>query len=152
MSATDALDHVAARIVQRYSNPSRKAYTYLFRLRTESPLTALVPSVEDVLTAWVDEGQGLLPTEPLEAVARCQQAAQIKPHTGTPRVLTPHQRKQMMARAIQFNLHHVSEDEISLHLVNRALGFAPKGDYEVVETWRRTAEGFWYSAYRKRDE
>lgn len=151
MSATEALDHVAARILERYSNPSRRAYTYLFRLRPQTALTSLVPSAEDVLSAWVDEGEGFQPLEPPQAVARCQQAAQIKPHTETPHTLTPHQRKQMMARAIQFSLWHVAEDEITLHLVSRALGFSPKGDREVIETWRRTSEGVWYSVYRERE-
>jgi len=151
MSATSALDHVAMRIVERYSNPSRKAYTYLFRLHIESPLTALVPLATDVLAAWVDEGRGLVPTAPLEAVARCQAAAQIKPHTEPLHSLTPHQRKQMMARAIQFSVRPVAEDEISLHLVSRALGFSPKGDREVIEAWRRTADGVWYSVYREQE-
>ncbi len=151
MSVTSPLDHVAARIVERYSNPSRKAYTYLFRLRAESPLDALVPPVEAVLAAWVDEGGGFQPTEPLEAVARCAQAAEIKPHAQPPHTLTPHQRKQMMARAIQFKLQPVAEDEIALHLVSRALGFAPKGSREVIETWRRTSEGVWYSVYREQE-
>jgi hypothetical protein len=84
-----------------------------------------------------------------EAVARCQAAAQIKPHAEPPHSLTPHQRKQMMARAIQFSLRAVTEDEIALHLVSRALGFSPKGDREVIEAWRRTAEGVWYSVYRE---
>ncbi|PJF35949.1 MAG: hypothetical protein CUN49_07935 [Candidatus Thermofonsia Clade 1 bacterium] len=151
MSAIEALDHVAARIVARYSNPSRKAYTYLFRLRLGAPLTALVPAVSDVIAAWVDEGSGLLPTEPHEAVARCQSAARIKPHTEPPHTLTPHQRKQMMARAIQFSLQPVAEDEIALHLVSRAIGFSPKGDREVVEAWRCTDDGTWYSVYREQE-
>jgi hypothetical protein len=149
MSATSALDHVAMRIVERYSNPSRKAHTYLFRLQADASLTALVPLATDVLAAWVDEGHGLVPTAPSEAVARCQAAAQIKPHAEPPHSLTPHQRKQMMARAIQFSVRPVAEDEISLHLVSRALGFSPKGDREVIEAWRRTAEGVWYSVYRE---
>ncbi len=151
MSATSALDHVAGRIVERYSNPSRKAYTYLFRLRHEAPLSALVPPANAVLSAWVDEGQGFRPTELLEAIKRCEQAAQVKPHTQTPHTLTPHQRKQMMARAIQFKLQQVAEDEIRLHLVSRALSFSPKGDREVIETWRRTAQGLWYSVYREQE-
>jgi hypothetical protein len=151
MSATSALDHVAARIVERYSNPSRKAHTYLFRLQADASLTALVPLATDVLAAWVDEGHGLVPTAPSEAVARCQAAAQVKPHTEPPHSLTPHQRKQMMARAIQFSVRLVAEDEISLHLVSRALGFSPKGDREVIEAWRRTAEGVWYSVYREQE-
>ncbi|MBO9308267.1 MAG: hypothetical protein J7551_00605 [Chloroflexi bacterium] len=151
MSATNALDHVAARIVERYSNPSRKAYTYLFRLQADAPLTALVPSATDVLAAWVDEGHGLVPTAPSEAVARCQAAAQIRPHAGPLHGLTPHQRKQTMARAIQFSVRPVSEDEIALHLVSRALGFSPKGDREVIEAWRRAADGIWYSAYREQE-
>jgi len=151
MSATSALDRVAARIVERYSNPSRKAYTYLFRLQADASLTALVPSATDVLAAWVDEGHGLMPTAPSEAVARCQAAAQVKPHVEPPRSLTPHQRKQMMARAIQFSARLVAEDEIALHLVSRALAFSPKGDREVIETWRRTTDGVWYSVYREQE-
>lgn len=151
MSDTNPLDHVAARIVERYRNPSRKAYLYLFRLAADTPLTTVVPEAAHVLAAWVDEGRGLLPTDPLEALRLCEVARQIKPHTDSPQVLTPHRRKQMMARVIQFSVRPVANAEIAVHLFSRALGFTPKRDREVVEDWRQTADGVWYSAYRERE-
>ncbi len=151
MSAINPLDHVAARIVERYSNPSRKAYLYLFRLNADVPPIAAMPEAASLMAAWVDEGRGLLASDPLEALRLCALAHQIKPHTDLPQALTPHQRKQMMARLIQFSVRRVAEDEIAVHLFSCALGFTPKGDREVVEDWRQTADGVWYSAYRERE-
>ncbi len=151
MSDTNPLDHIAARIVERYRNPSRKAYMYLFRLSADALPSAVVPEAAHLLAAWVDEGRGLLATDPSEALRLCTLAQQIKPHTDSPQALTPHQRRQMMARIIQFSVRPVAADEIAVHLVSRALGFTPRGDREVVEDWRQTPDGVWYSAYRERE-
>lgn len=142
------LEIVSARIRDRYSNPARHAYTYLFRLEPGTLSMALVPTPESVMSAWVDEGQGLLPLATPDAVHMCAVAAQIKPHERPPTTLTPHQRKQMMARVITFTVEMPNPDQVDVRLWSRALGFSPKGDRQAHEIWKRAAGDFWYSAYR----
>lgn len=146
------LEIVAARIRDRYSNPARHAYTYLFRLVPGTLSMSLVPALEAVMSAWVDEGQGLLPLSPPEAVGLCAVAAQTKPHERPPTTLTPHQRKQMMARVITFTVEMPNPDQVDVQLWSRALGFSPKGDRQAHEIWKRAAGDFWYSAYRPDDD
>jgi hypothetical protein len=139
---------IAERIRARYSNPSRKAYTYLYWVRDVVTLTDLIPTPEAVIAAWVDEGAGFVPTAAEAAVSAGHAAAAIKPHQAAPSRLTPHQRKQMMARAIAFTATQTGENEVTVQLVSRSLGFFPKGQREVTERWLRTVDGTWYSAYR----
>ena len=166
MSATDSPDPasphspgdngeriVAGRIVDRYSTPARQAFTYLFRLKAGASLDALIPDAESVLSAWVDEGSGFQPTPPDQAVARCREASQIRPHADQPHRMTPTQRRQMMARAIQFTAVQTDPATVVVDLASRSLGFSPKGVHTVQEIWKCTAGGVWYSAYRPdRDE
>lgn len=140
---------IAERIMTRYSNPSRKAYTYLYWVGAAMALTDLIPAPEVVIAAWVDEGAGFVPTPADSAVSAGRAAAAIKPHqAAAPTQLTPHQRKQMMARAIAFTATQTGEHEVTVQLVSRSLGFFPKGQREVTERWLRTVDGTWYSAYR----
>lgn len=143
---------VAGRIRDRYATPARRAYTYLFRMRPGASLDALIPDPESVIAAWVDEGAGLLPAPPAEAVRRCAAAREVRPHDLPPAQLSPHQRKQMMARSILFIATPQDADRVEVHLWSRALGFSPKGDREARETWLRAAGDFWYSAHRDDDD
>jgi len=143
----EALDEVAAQIARRYAHPGRKAYTYLFRLRPDAPFSAIVPTHDSVLTAWLDEGEGLSPAPIDSALDRCRAVHTIGPDLQRQTQLTSHQRRQLMARSILFSVTQRSEDVIEVHLMSRALTFSPKGDREVTEEWRRGANG-WYSAYR----
>ena len=147
---TEPIDFVAARIVTRYSHPSRSAYAYMFRLKPGTDLGGMTPSVESIITAWVDEGEGLIPSPPEIAVDHCRIAQRHKPDADRPRQMTPHERRQMMARAILFTVSQPSADLVTVHLVSRSVCFSPKGDREAHEQWRRTGEG-WYSAHVPRD-
>ncbi len=142
-----ATDYVTGRIVQRYAHPGRSAYLYMFQLAPDGDFSALIPPVVTITAAWVDEGSGIQPISPAAAVEHCQAA---KESVGDPAIAlrtTRHERRQMMARVILFSVTQLSETAIQVHLVSRALAFAPKGTREVVEEWRPTAEG-WYSTYR----
>lgn len=147
MAAIAPADYVALHIARRYANPERAAYCYLFRLRPDSPFGPLVPEADTIIKAWVDQGNGLLPTPAEEAVRECRAVVGLKP-TMQP---TSAQRRQLMARSIQFTVVQHSDDLIEVQLFSRALSFSPKGDRRVAEEWRRTGDG-WFSAYRGRDE
>ncbi len=144
----DALARVAGRIRDRYATPSRKAYTYLFWVRDAAALEALIPTPEQTIAAWVDEGAGLLPLDGAEAVRRCAEARARRPQDRPSGQLSPHERRQMMARAILFTLTPVRPDQINLNMWSRALGFSPKGDRQAFEQWEQTDDGLWFSAYR----
>jgi hypothetical protein len=144
-----ATDIVAAHIAERYANPGRFAYTYLFRLRPDSDFGPLVPEVDSILAAWMDEGGGLQ-TVPAElAVEHCQATRAQAPDLRRPQPLNKHQRRQMMARSILFTAVQAGDDLVQVRLMSRSLVFSPKGDREAFEDWRPTGED-WYSAYRAR--
>ena len=141
-------DEVAERIALRYAHPERVAYLYLFRLAPGSDFGPLVPLTGHILTAWIDEGSGLARTDADSAVRKCQTVydAMAEARRLSKRPKTSHERRQQMARSILFTVTQPVEDEIEVHLLSRALAFSPKGDREVVEKWRRSAEG-WFSSY-----
>jgi hypothetical protein len=140
-------DYVAAQIAERYANPGRAAYTYLFRLKPGSDFGPLVPDPAAVIGAWMDEGEGLKLTAAETAVVHCQTIIDSKLDLSQPRNMTPHQRRQMMSRSILFAMEQPKADLVIVRLLSRALYFSPKGDREAFEEWRPTGEG-WYSAYR----
>ncbi|MEP7287472.1 MAG: hypothetical protein ABI947_17075 [Chloroflexota bacterium] len=138
-------DYVAERIAARYGHPARVAHLYLFRLKPDSDLTAIVPSVETVLTAWVDEGSGLGPTSAARAIEQCQAVYGVELKTSRP--TTPLERRRQMARSVLFTVEQPDVDSIEVQLMSRALAFSPKGDRAAHEVWHRSGEG-WYSAYQ----
>ena len=142
-------DAVAERIAQRYAHPGRAAYAYLFRVKPGSDLTRMIPDTESVLAAWLDEGSGLSAAPAALAVEHCT----ITRGTGLNRkhAQNAQERRQQMARAIQFTVTQIDENLIEVHLVSRALLFSPKGDREAHEQWRRSADG-WYSAYLPQED
>jgi hypothetical protein len=145
MIASD-IEFVAGRIAARYAHPGRTAYTYLFQLKPDSDFGPLVPDPESVIVAWMDEGNGLLPAPTDTAVEHCRAVLANKTDLTTPRKITSHERRQMMARSILFTVTQPA-DLVEVRLLSRALVFSPKGDREANEQWRPTGEG-WYSAYR----
>lgn len=114
---------------------------YLFRLRPDADFQPLVPGPDYVLAAWVDENGGLHPLPPDEAIQRCLAAAAIPANRWTARRWT-------MARVVTFTAIPTDEETVAVRLLSRALHFAPRGTREAHETWQRTADGQWYSAYR----
>ena len=149
MSADE--DAVAQKIVQRYAHPERKAYLYMFRLIPGSDFDSLVPAKADVVAAWVDEGDDLLPATVDVALAACAGIREIHTTDAGPRKLTSHQRRQLMARSVLFSVQATTPDLIEVRLMSRALTFSPKGDREAHERWRRTGVD-WYSAYQPERE
>jgi hypothetical protein len=143
----DPLDFVTQRLVERYGHPARTAYLYMFRIKADSNFSLLIPESESIIAAWVDEGSGLALTKADEALERCGMTKSVKTVSEGPRKLTSHQRKQMMARSVQFSVVQSSPDLVEVHLMSRSLGFSPKGDRETHELWRPTGDG-WYSAYK----
>ncbi len=141
------VDLVAHKIVQRYAHPERKAYLYMFRLQPGSDFSAIVPAPENILAAWVDEGNGLLPAAVDSALVACSAAREIHINSRTPGKLTTHQRRQLMARSVLFSVEATAPDLIEVRLRSRALTFSPKGDREILERWQRTGAD-WYSAYQ----
>jgi hypothetical protein len=140
-------DYVAARIAERYANPARAAYLYLFRLKPSSDFSPLAPDPQSILSAWVDEGGGLASMPVETAVERCRAAIAAKPDLSVPQKLTPHQRRQMMSRSILFSVEQPSERVVTVRLLSRALHFTPKADREAFEEWHPSGQG-WYSAHR----
>jgi hypothetical protein len=138
---------VIARLITRYNNPARMAYTYLFRLTSGGDFSCVIPNEGEVVMAWVDEGDGLEVAPVDHALRRCQAIQEAHITTSPAHKLTPHERRQMMARAIVFALDQHTDDLIVVHLISRSLTFTPKGDREVYEHWRLGGEG-WYSAHR----
>ena len=120
---------------------------YLFRVTPASDFTALLPAAENVITAWVDEGERLVETPAEIALAHGQSTHDEAPNLSTPRGLSSQQRRQMMARSVLFSVTQLNDDEIEVYLVSRSLIFSPKGDREVTERWQRTGDS-WYSAYQ----
>lgn len=149
MSTDTITDTVAERIARRYAHPGRAAYVYLFRLKLESDLTPLIPATEWVVTAWLDEGSGLSPASAALTVEHC--AATRSTGLNRRHAQTATERKQQMARAIQFIVTQLDDKLIEVHLVSRALLFSPKGDREVHEQWRPASDG-WYSAYQPHED
>lgn len=147
---------IAARLLQRYSASGRTAYTYLFYLRQGADTGALIPVAADVISAWSDQGSGFLPLPPETVIQQCEAIHALEfhnppgyaPQSGR---LTPHQRRQQMARTVQFTITPQVDDLVVVHLVSRALKFSPKGDRSVTEHWKPT-DGGWYSAYRPHQE
>jgi hypothetical protein len=150
MTASD-IEFVAGRIAARYAHPGRTANTYLFQLKPDSDFGPLVPDPESVIAAWMDEGNGLLPAHIDIAVDHCRAVFANKTDLGTPRKMTSHERRQMMARSILFTATQPAADLVEIRLLSRALVFSPKGDREALEQWRPSGED-WYSAYRPYDE
>ena len=142
-------DAAAERIAQRYAHPGRTAYAYLFRLEPGSDLTRVIPEPETVLAAWIDEGSGLSLALAALAVEHC--TATRGTGLNRKRALNAQERRQQMARAIQFTATQVDETLVEVHLVSRALLFSPKGDREVHEQWRRSVDG-WFSAYPSQED
>lgn len=142
-----ASDLIVSRLLTRYSNPARMAYTYLFNVTPDADMTAIFPASATVLAAWVDEGGGLQPTPTAEALRLSETVREARVAHHTSHKLTPHERRQMMARLILFSVERKEEGLIVVHLISRSLGFTPKGDREVYEHWRLGEQG-WYSAYR----
>jgi hypothetical protein len=146
---------VVARIHARYANPARKAHAYLFRVGSAAALEVLLPSADDLLAAWIDEGHGLHPLPPAEALARCQAALNSQP---------PRRTQQQMARAASFCLGSTIEADQTLivaDLVSRSLHYTPKGDRRVRELWQTAAgdsligavgaERIWFSKFTNPD-
>jgi hypothetical protein len=144
---TNPLEAVALKIVERYSHPGRTAYMYLFRVTPESDFTALIPSASDVIAVWMDEGNNLEQSPIDTTIAHSTVTRNAAPTLTAPQKLTSTQRRQMMARVVVFSVSQLNDDEVEVHLVSRPLIFTPKGDREVTEKWRRSADG-WYSAYQ----
>ena len=141
-------DRVAQKIVQRYAHPERKAYLYMFRLTPGSEFGPVVPAqASSILAAWVDEGSGLLPAAVDSALAACIATCETHNASGTPKKLTAHQRRQLMARSVIFSVQATTPDLIEVRLMSRALTFSPKGDREAHERWLRNGAD-WYSAYQ----
>jgi hypothetical protein len=145
---SSATDYVAARIAERYANPARAAYLYLFHLKPGSGFSPLAPDPELILSAWVDEGTGLASVPVEAAVERCRAAIAAKPDLSKPQQLTPHQRRQMMSRSILFTVEQPSDKIVTVRLLSRALHFTPKADREAFEEWHPTSGGGWFSAHR----
>jgi len=141
------IEFVAGRIAARYGHPGRTAYTYLFQMKPDGDFGPLVPDSESVITAWMDEGSGLLPAPIDTAIEHCRAVHANKTDLTTPRKMTSHERRQMMARSILFAVTQPAADLVEVRLLSRSLVFSPKGDREAQEQWRPTGEG-WYSAYR----
>lgn len=141
------LDVIVSRLITRYSNPARQAYTYLFRVTPDADMTPIFPATETVLAAWVDEGGGLQPVPTADALRLSGAVRESRVAQRSEHKLTSHERRQMMARLIVFSVEQDDEALIVVHLISRSLGFTPKGDREVYEHWRLGEEG-WYSAYR----
>jgi len=143
-----ALDEVTARIVRRYANPARIAYAYVFRLVPGSTFDKVLPARETIMTAWIDEGEGLAQTSIERALERCAAVTKMAvPRPYNPHDFTPEQRKFLNSRTAQFTVYP-SEDVIEVHLVSRSPVFTPKGDRQVIEKWARSADGEWYSVYQ----
>lgn len=144
----EALDFVSRRIMERYSNPARRAYLYLFRLKPDSDFAPIVPIGDAILTAWIDEGNGLalMPTD--ESIERARAALDLRSNLHR---LPQRTMRQTMARVVVFSVVQSAAALIAVHLLSRALMFSPKGDREVHEQWRPidNSEGkIWYSAYQ----
>jgi hypothetical protein len=142
-----ALTYVSERIAQRYAHPGRAAYLYLFRLQVGSDFSALVPSIAQVIEAWIDEGQGLKSADPASVIAACSIVRDAKLQFSKP--TDSPSRKRQMSRAVLFSVDQTDDDSINVRLISRAVSFTPKGDREVNELWRRTGTGeAWYSTHR----
>jgi hypothetical protein len=137
----DPLTIVANRILQRYANPARKAYSYLFHVQPEADLALLFPDPAQVITVWGDEGAGLRELTAETALERCKAIREAGANVA---------RLQKMARIVQFTLTAPSDDEVIVQLASRALVYSPKGDRRVTEQWKCSAEG-WYSVYTPRE-
>ncbi|MBX3080218.1 MAG: hypothetical protein KF716_01205 [Anaerolineae bacterium] len=141
------MDIVINQIIRRYSNPARATFMYLFLLPLDADFSGVFPTPETVLTAWVDEGSGFQVTPADEAVRLCSGIQQLHIIDSAEHRLTSTERKQMMARTIQFSVEQKADDFIVVHLVSKAITFSPKGDREVYEHWRLGSTG-WYSIHR----
>lgn len=140
-----AAEYVADRIAARYASPGRAAYLYLFWLKPGSDFSPLTPAPDTMIAAWVDEGGGLSPSPPALAAERCAATHHLARTIGRP--ANAQQRRQRMARSVQFTITAADNETISVRLVSRSLAFSPRGDRTVQEEWHRSGEG-WYSAYR----
>jgi hypothetical protein len=145
------VEFVANRIAQRYSNPARTAYTYLFQVAPDSDFSQLIPSADAAIAAWMDEGSGMQQVDPAFAAEHCRATKQSVTDLSQPKKMSSHQRKQMMARSIMFSIVQLSEGVIQVHLFSRSLTFSPKGDREVTEEWHPSGDS-WFSAYRPDDD
>ena len=141
------VNSVINQIIRRYSNPARATFMYLFLLPLDADFSGVFPAPENVLTTWVDEGSGFQATPADEAVRLCAAIQRLHIIDSAEHRLTSTERKQMMARTIQFSVEQKADDFIVVHLVSKAITFSPKGDREVYEHWRLGSAG-WYSAHR----
>ncbi len=143
---------VTARIVARYANPSRVAHLYLFQITPDADLTLLPPQADAAIMAWLDEDNGLAESPISEVIAHCENTiAAFRDRANTPQAkLSAHERRRQMARGVSFSIR-ATDDLITVELFSRSLAFAPRGDRRVTESWRRAADGGWYSAAIGRD-
>jgi hypothetical protein len=142
----DAAEFVTSRIVRRYGHSGRAAHLYLFRLVPGSDFLRLPPDRQTLIAAWMDEGGGLAPATPDEAVTRCKLARSTLEGYKINRPET----QRLMARIVVFSVaEHIADAQVIVELFSRALAFTPKGDRRVTETWRQAEDGTdsWYSAH-----
>jgi hypothetical protein len=142
---TAATDFVAAAIAQRYAHPGRFNYLYLFQLKPEADFTPLVPALDHILAAWIDEGEGLRPVSADLGVERCRLTYDIGLEHKRPK--GSHERRMQMARSVLFAATQPDEDTVEVRLLSRALVFSPKGDREAHEVWHPGGAG-WYSVHQ----
>jgi hypothetical protein len=139
------VEFVANRIVERYSHPSRTAYLYMFWVVKDADFTPLIPDPASVIAAWVDEGNGLQPTNAEDAVKRGLAALERKSFAAPK---DTHERRTAMSRSLVLTIEQTAEDLVEVDLLSRALHSA-KAQRHAYETWKPTSEGnIWYSAYR----
>ena len=151
--ARNPVAFIVARIVERYSHPSRTAYLYLFQLIPGADFQPLPPLLAQIEAAWVDEGSGLSPIEPEQARHRCQATIDQREQGNAPR--SSADRRRLMARQVSFSITAPdasgTESIALVDLFSRAIAFTPKSDRRVTETWR-PFEGGWFSAYKPPQE
>ncbi len=141
MSEAEIKDIIVAKIRARYSVPERVAYLYMFLLKPDAKREGLIPPADEVVQAWVDEGQGLTSSRIDNAIEKAQLASTF--HPARPK--SSQERRLAMARIVTLTVKRQADDQYLVDLFSRALASAPKGDRRALETWR-PAEGSWYSA------
>lgn len=153
----DPAAFIAARIVERYSHPSRTNYLYLFHVQSSADFQPIPPVAGQIIQAWVDEENTLSSIDPIKACHLCQLTADrwrsqsVVDGYAPPR--SREERRRLMARQVVFSItppDPAGEPVALVDLFSRAIAFTPKGDRRVTETWRPFAGG-WFSAYKPPD-
>lgn len=139
---------VTQQIIRRYSNPARIAHSFLLRIPPDADFVPLLPAAEIALQAWSDNGTGLVEATADQTLSYCRSIADRA--FDQAQGMNAADRKQLMARIILFSVAQVADDEIAVHLLSRSLTFKGKGDRDVIEQWKPSADGGWYSVYRPR--